>query len=236
MALLLFDIDGTLLRPAGLGRRAFEAAVRDLYGEPSATAFLYDGLLDTQIARRTLGLLGVSATDERVDALLSSYLAHLAASPAPDAEGLRCPGVSRVLEEAAERGHHAALLTGNLREGAQIKLAFAGLTRHFQENGPESPLLGAFARDAAERWELVAVALDRCRRAFSRPFRRGEIWVVGDSARDVEAARRAGVRCAAVATGLAPFEALRALSPDLLLADLQDPEPLWRAVERGGGP
>lgn len=234
MALLLFDIDGTLLRPVGLGRSAFTRAVGELYGVPQGEAFLYDGLLDTQIARRTLGLLGVAVTEEAVDQLLGVYLDKLGGTPSPGPEALLCPGVVPLLEALRLRGHRTALLTGNLREGAGIKLGMAGIDRYFRTDGPLSPLLGAFARDARERWQLVAVAVSRSEEVFAETFAPAETWVVGDSARDVEAARRAGVRCAAVATGLSPYDSLRSLGPDALLSDLADPAPLWRAVEAGG--
>jgi phosphoglycolate phosphatase len=234
MALLLFDIDGTLLRPVGLGREAFRAAVDELYGVPQGEAFLYDGLLDTQIARRTLDLLGADPTDEAVEALLAAYLEKLAGSPSPGARGLLCAGVVPTLEAARRRGHRTALLTGNLREGAGIKLGMAGIDGYFRTDGPDGPLLGAFARDARERWELVPVAVARCESAFAESFDADRVWLVGDSARDVDAARRAGVRCTAVATGLASYESLQTLAPDLLLRDLVDSAPMWRAVEAGG--
>ena len=232
MALLLFDIDGTLLKPVGLGRGAFEAALREATGADGPVGFTFDGLLDTQIAARALEQRGRPASPEAVGRLLKSYLARLAAADPPPGD-LACPGVRSVLAGVSARGHHAALVTGNLRQGAAIKLGLASLDSHFRSDGASSPLLGAFGDEAQERWELIPLAVARCVEAFGRPFSPRETWVVGDSSRDVEAARRAGVRCAAVATGLTPYDGLAQLGPEVLLRDLADPAPLWDALEGG---
>ncbi len=228
MALLLFDIDGTLIRPMGIGRRAFERALLERYGRIPQERFPYDGMLDPQIADRTLRFLGVEPTADEVERLLGRYVENLAAERPADPAGGLCAGLPGALEEAAARGHHIALLTGNVRDGARLKLSFFGLDRFF-ENG--HGLLGAFGGDAATRAGLVPLAAERCASAFGRPFAIGETWLVGDSPRDVEAARLSGARCAAVATGWCPLDELASLDPDLTLPDLTDPAPLWRAVE-----
>lgn len=223
MALLLFDIDGTLLAPRGLGRRAFEAALRALYGRLPETAFPYDGLMDVTIAERTLALLGEAPTPEAVSALLAEYARRLPAEAPAGDDGHLCPGVPSVLDEARARGHQLGLLTGNLAATAAVKLGFFGLGGHFPA--------GAYAGDGPDRASLVPVAQARCARVSGRPFGHDETWLVGDSVHDVRAARQSGVRCAAVATGNTPAEALSAEGPDLLLPDLGDTRPLWAAVE-----
>lgn len=224
MALLLFDIDGTLLAPRGIGRRAFERALRDLYpGRDLGQRFPYDGLLDPQIARRTLDAMGLEGDEDQVGSVLDRYLTHLGEERPPTSEGYLCPGVPAVLEEASRRGHDVALLTGNVREGARTKLGFFGLGGYFPE--------GAFGEDAPERAGLVPVAMARMEAVAGRPFLRGSTWIVGDSPRDLEAARTAGVRCALVPTGGTPRSVLSDLGPDLLLDDLAHAAPLWRAVE-----
>jgi phosphoglycolate phosphatase-like HAD superfamily hydrolase len=104
-----------------------------------------------------------------------------------------------------------------------VKLGFFGLREYFPA--------GAFSGDGPDRAELVPVALARCARAYGQPFGLRETWIVGDSVHDVRAGRAGGVRCAAVATGNTPVGDLSAEAPDLLLADLSDPRPLWVALE-----
>jgi phosphoglycolate phosphatase-like HAD superfamily hydrolase len=231
VALLLFDIDGTLIRPTGMGRRAFEEALRDLHGRLPAAPFPYDGMLDPQIAEKTLSSMGLAPTPSAVDRLLDLYLEHLQNERPSDPAASLCPGLPGLLDQAPHRGHHLGLLTGNLHEGARTKLSFVELSRYFRVPGDDGRLLGAFGGDAQQRWDLVAVAVARCERAFGRPFSASETWIVGDSPRDVLAARTAGVRCAAVATGLASFQTLADLAPDVLLTDLADPSALWLGVE-----
>lgn len=231
MALLLFDIDGTLIRPMGMGRRAFEQALRDLHGRLSAEPFPYDGMLDPQIAEKTLSSLGLAPTSSAVDRLLDLYLERLQDERPSDPAGILCPGFPGLLEQAPRRGHHLGLLTGNLHEGARTKLSFVELSGYFRAPGEDGRLLGAFGGDAQQRCDLVAVAVARCERAYGRSFQASETWIVGDSPRDVQAARTAGVRCAAVATGLASLQTLADLAPDLLLSDFADPSALWSALE-----
>lgn len=231
MALLLFDIDGTLIRPMGMGRRAFEQALRDLHGRLPSEPFPYDGMLDTQIAAQSLSSLGLAPTSSAVDRLLDRYLERLQDERPQDPAAFLCPGFPGLLEQAPRRGHYLGLLTGNLREGARTKLGFVELSEYFRAAGDDGRLLGAFGGDAQQRWDLVAVAVARCERAYGRHFHASETWLVGDSPRDVQAARTAGVRCAAVATGLASLQTLAGLAPDLLLSDFADPSALWSAVE-----
>ena len=128
MGLLLFDIDGTMIRPLGLGRRAFESALRITYGRlPEGESFPYDGLLDPQIARRTLEAMDIEPTHDEIGLILAAYVDCLGKRPPPDAGAILCPGFPGLLEEAAARRHSIALLTGNIRQGAEAKLTLAGL-------------------------------------------------------------------------------------------------------------
>lgn len=226
MALLLFDIDGTLLAPRGLGRHAFEKAVRARYGRLPETSFAFDGLMDTAIARETLRLLGVPPEDHAVHSLLGSYAELLPEERPADPQGHLCPGVPEILDDARRRGHHLGLLTGNLAQTAQTKLQFVDLQHHFPT--------GAFAGDGAERADLVPVALARCEEVHGRAFSPEETWVIGDSIHDIRAAKQAGVFVAAVATGNTPAALLAAERPHLLLEDLSQAQRLWEAVEHLG--
>jgi phosphoglycolate phosphatase len=231
MALLLFDIDGTLMRPRDIGRRAFNAALLALYGRlPEAPPFPYDGMLDTEIARRTLVQMGLQPTRPEVTRLLEAYVSRLPEEAPSDRTSHLCPGFPTSLDRAAAEGHRLGLLTGNVRAGAQAKLGFVGLARYFSIGAGTGDLLGAFGEDASERWGLVPRAMERCSEAFGAPFARTSVWLIGDSKRDVEAARRAGVKCAAVATGHTEAEALLAMEPDFFLADFSDPEPFFAAL------
>lgn len=224
MSLLLFDIDGTLLAPRDMGRRAFERALGERHPRrPLPERFPYDGLLDPEIVSRTLSLMGLPSGEREVRDLLRAYLRHLEAERPGSRDGYLCPGVPAVLDEASRRGHGLGVLTGNVEAGARLKLDFFGLGGYFSG--------GAFGEDAPVRAGLVAVALARVGREGGGRYGLAETWIVGDSPRDLAAAREARVRCALVATGTTPRSELTKLNADLLLDDLSDTSPLWEAVE-----
>ncbi len=234
MALILFDIDGTLLRPLGVGRSAFQGAIGTFTGRSVLLPdFPYDGLLDTDIAAKTLRMLGEPHGTEAVSSLLDLYLDDLEKSvPVPISE-FRCLGIPALLDMALSRNHSIGLVTGNVKRGAAIKLSMAGLLPYFSTVPNNGALTGAFGDEAPDRTALVSAAVNNCRRHFCTNFALGETWVVGDSPRDVEAASMAGVHCVAVSTGLTSFKALSGLNPDLLLHNLTSFEQFFRAVEDG---
>jgi len=109
-----------------------------------------------------------------------------------------------------------ALLTGNVEEGARLKLGHVGITDWFDFS------LSCFGNDDADRYRLPAIALERARRALGRPLAGGQLVLVGDSEHDVLCGRSVGARSVAVCTGWTPVAVLRALRPHALLPDLSD--------------
>ncbi len=209
--LILFDIDGTLVRLAGAGRRSMEMAFERLYGVPDAFAGVdFRGSLDPRIlaaARRAHGIPESTTEDAR---FLQAYLEALETSLDPDRrpEQHLCPGVEAALDHLSA-DHALGLATGNWREGARRKLGAFGLWDRFS--------VGGFGEDGAERADLVRVAR---RRAETRGLDARRVAVVGDTPADVESARRAGAAAVAVCTGWNSEDDLRACEPDLLLPDL----------------
>jgi phosphoglycolate phosphatase len=220
MLLVLWDVDGTLVDTAGHGRGAFEAAFREVVGRPLEAEVDYAGRTDHQIA--TAMLEGVEDADGHLPRLLERLVPALEARiERMREEGGAYPGVPEVLGALAGREDVAqSLLTGNLEANAAVKLRAFGLERHFDFE------LGAYGSDPHEgRSDLVAIARERAGAKLGRPV---EPVLVGDTPRDVEAAREGGVRVVAVATGFSAEQALRESQPDVLLRDLSD---TGRAVE-----
>jgi len=122
--------------------------------------------------------------------------------------------VRALLAELAARGEPLGLCTGNSATGARIKLEHVGLWRFFP--------FGGFGSDDIDRSQIVRVALQRARAACGRDFAPDEVLVVGDTPRDIAAARAAGVRVAAVATGPHSRAALAAHHPDALFTSLEE--------------
>jgi phosphoglycolate phosphatase-like HAD superfamily hydrolase len=208
--LVLWDIDGTLVRTAGHGRYAFEEAFRAVVGrEPEPVD--YAGRTDKQIA-----LTMLAGEHDHLPRVLEELAGALELrKEAMRAEGYAYPGVPEVLAALHRRDDVInSLLTGNIQANAVVKVSAFGLERWLDFD------VGAYGSDPhEERSELVAVARERAAAKYGEPT--GAV-LVGDTPLDVRAAKEAGARAVAVATGFAEPEALRASGPDAYLDDLSD--------------
>ena len=225
MLLVLWDIDGTLVDSAGHGRHAFEEAFEAVMGGVPDWVE-YAGRTDHQIALSMLEGSDHSLTDgsDPLPAVLDQLAEKLAARrDLIAAEGHVYPGVPETLAALHEHdGVVNSLLTGNIEANAAVKVGAFGLDRWLDFEA------GAYGSDPHERRsDLVAVARERAADRYGEPT--GAV-LVGDTPLDVLAAREAGARAVAVATGFADLDALRASEPDALLQDLSDTEAAIRAI------
>jgi phosphoglycolate phosphatase len=213
----LFDIDGTLVDAHGAGRAAFDAVMRAHHDVADASAGIrYGGKTDPAIVDEIfVARLGRPATPDERAAFLAAYIPELVARLAT--------GV-RVLDGAVDsleflRGRaRLGVATGNIREGADAKLAAAGLAGRFE--------LGGYGCDSHVRAELVARAIERARELGDVT----EVVVVGDTIHDIAAARACGATVCAVATGSDPASALG--HADAVFASLGE-LPAWHAARFG---
>lgn len=224
-AAVLFDLDGTLLTTGGAGRRAMDGAVREVLGLPNGLgAMRLDGMTDRGIVREAVHLAGRACTEAEIDRVLERYLELLHGNIESCTEYVVLPGVSEAVQALRERGLAVGLGTGNVERGARIKLERSGLNPHFP--------FGGFGCDAEDRAELLAAGVRRAEAALGRKLSAAEVWIIGDTPKDIAAARRIGARVLAVATGHWDVEALRAHAPDALVPDLSHPDALARLVAR----
>ncbi len=214
-ALVLFDIDGTLVRRAGPHHReALERAIRQITGIQTTTDGIpVQGMLDRDIV--TLMLRQAGASEAFVRRNMPAIVARaqrIYARSCPDLRSKVCPGARMLLYRLFRRGVVSGLVTGNLTAIGWKKMERAGLRRYLR--------FGAFAELARDRAGLVRIAVRTARR---------EGWIngtspialIGDHPNDIRAARANGVRSIAVATGLAPADELAAHSPDVLVPDMR---------------
>lgn len=215
--LLLFDVDGTLVRGANDAHRAaLQGALAQIHGvEPESMwqSVAVAGRTDGEIARAVLLRAGISAEriDDRADAVqeLSCRL-HAELCP-PDLSDTVLPGVPALLAWLAERPEvRLGLVTGNFEPIARLKLARAQIGRFFQAGQ------GGFGSDNEDRAALPAIARRRAGSVGS-PYRRANTIVIGDTPRDIACARADGVRCVAVATG--PYGPDQLREADAVAAD-----------------
>lgn len=222
--LVLWDIDGTLIRSGGAGERALVASLRD---EFNIVGTLEDvevaGRTDPWIARRVLAKFSLPDTRENIDRYLGGYLRALPSELAnPDAVTL--PGVRQLLTHLALRGNVAqGLLTGNLRRGAEIKLSHHNLWGHFA--------FGAFADDSETRNELGPFAVRRAAAHHAVEFSADRVVVIGDTPHDIACGKIIGARTIAVATGSFKVEELRQQEPTAVFADLSDTDAVLAAID-----
>jgi phosphoglycolate phosphatase-like HAD superfamily hydrolase len=213
-ALILFDIDGTLVRRAGPHhRQALVDAVRGVTGAATTTEGIpVHGMLDPDIL--TLMLRGAGFGQAEIASAMSRIIEaaqDLYEASVPDLRDKTCPGVVPLLEQLRSRDTVLALVTGNLTRIGWRKLERAGLRDYF--------LFGAFGEMAATRGGLAKLAIEKALRegliaADSR------MALIGDAPQDIRAAQENGIRSIAVRTGITPPGDLEACSPDLLLDDL----------------
>jgi len=209
--LYLFDIDGTLLDAHGSGRGAFDDVMLELHGVANASLGIrYGGKTDHAIIDELFrARLGRAATAEDRETFLRTYVPKLAHKMA--ANGVRVlDGAVAALEYLAPRAR-LGVATGNIREGAEAKLAAAGLSGWFE--------LGGYGCDSMLRPELVA-------RAIARAGNVTEVIVVGDTIHDISAARACGATACAVATGSDSADALA--HADVVFRSLSE-LPAWHA-------
>lgn len=219
-ALVLFDIDGTLLLTGRAGLRAMESTFQELFGIGDAFAGVSAaGRTDSFLVSQALVRSGLPDTSEAHASFREVYVRKLAREihePGSGRKGLM-PGVADLLTAAdAHAALHLALLTGNYREAAAVKLRYFSLWDYFG--------FGAFSDDAADRNLLVPIAQARAGDHGIPADARGNVVVIGDTPFDIECAKVAGARAIAVATGGHSREELARAGADVTFDDLSDTE------------
>lgn len=216
-----FDIDGTLIRTGGAGQRAFALAGEAAFGIPDGTRHMnFAGRTDTSLVREFLTYHGLEATPARFRRFFDHYLRllepELRARP-----GSPCRGVIPFLDALAALASppRLGLLTGNIRQGAEVKLRHFGLWGRFE--------IGAYGDDSEDRNQIARVALERARSLVGADLAPEEMLVVGDTIHDVRCGQAVGARVLGVGTGGGGIEELRAAGADWVVRDLTEADPAW---------
>jgi phosphoglycolate phosphatase len=214
--LLLFDIDGTLMRKSGpQHREVLVDAVRVVTGLITTTGQIpVQGMLDRDILAWMLRDGGASASRiKRAMPEIVREAQRLYTARCPDLRQKVCPGVRALLARITRRRIKTGLVTGNLSAIGWMKVERAGIKQHFA--------FGAFAEQGKDRATLAARAIAQARRE-KWIGKDSPIALFGDHENDILAAKANGIRSVAVATGISQPAALAALKPDFLLSDLRN--------------
>lgn len=230
--LLLFDVDGTLVLTGRAGVRAMNRAFEDVFGVPDGLSGLkFAGRTDFAIISEAIALHDHATADVQathLETFRTCYLGHLAREILADVPG-KCvlPGVRPLLDALAGRADVVcALLTGNYRDGARIKLSYFDLWRYFE--------WGAFGESTGNRNDLLVHALDEAARRGHGRFAPDDVVVIGDTPHDIACAQSGGARSIGVATGPHSTGELAALGATHVFEDLGETSAVIAAFELGG--
>jgi phosphoglycolate phosphatase-like HAD superfamily hydrolase len=224
--LVLWDVDGTLIDNGGVSKLAYARGFEALTGRAPSEPVITDGRTDPAIFRSLLTRHGITVTDEllaRVPEVMSEALTSLV--PQLRERGRAMPGaLDAIAALAMERGVIQSLLTGNIAPNGHTKVATFGIGAGLDVE------VGGYGSDHEERSELVAAALHKTQMRYGLVIPPARVVLIGDTPRDVEAARRSGSYAIGVATGR--FDTVRLLDEgaDRVLTDLRDTDALVAAV------
>jgi len=217
MKLLLFDIDGTILLSGGAATRAANRAFKKIYGIPNVMEGIKpDGKTDPIILREMFyKSLERGFLPEEAITVFKEYLIFLQ-EEIVDSQGFRImPGIPEILQTLSEREDVIlGIATGNIEEGAWIKLMRAGLDSYFK--------FGGFGSDSEDRGQLIRTAIERGKTLVSHNGEFEKIFVIGDTPFDIVHGREAGARTVAVATGSYSAYDLDMYNPDHLFESFSD--------------
>lgn len=232
MRILLWDIDGTLIRSARPGgyKEYTIPVLEELFGTAGQLADMHvSGMTDMQIFIEALGNHGVTHDDvrERMHVLserLTAEAKKITGNGVTFFELL--PGVRETLEALDQHPRYAsALLTGNIEPMAYLKMELVGLEKFFT-------LPGAFGNESHLRRDLPALAAERIRKHLQLDLPPEHFIVIGDTPNDIDCARHFGARAVAVGTGrFYSNDEILQHSPDKFLPDLTDTDAVIRTLD-----
>lgn len=227
--LILWDVDGTLVRAGPAARDAFDLAVASVIGRDAIDHGIHmSGKTDPQIALEILAAMAVSDDEARrhLPAVLQALERQLEAAVGTiRRDGRVLPGVRDLLFRLHSRPDVAqSVLTGNLAANARLKLGAFGLDRYLDLE------VGAYGSDDADRTKLVPIALAKLEALRGVRLEPEAVWVVGDTPNDLACARAGGARCLLVGTGVLGGRELDGLDPDAMFDDLADTAEVERVL------
>lgn len=220
MRAVLFDVDGTLVKAGGAGRRALNRAVYRLYGFADVcSTFSLAGRMDLDNFR--LAFLNAVRRKPAAEELARIEAAYLELLPGEVDRAVRLgtyaevPGASKLVRALSRRRDVlVGLGTGNVEEGARIKLGPSGLLKYFR--------FGGFGTDGPSRAHMLKTAVRRAEALARRKIKPPHVCAIGDTPRDVRAGRKAGLRTGAVTDGFGDEKAVRRMRPDFLARDFSE--------------
>lgn len=226
MRLLLFDIDGTLIRSNSAGRSVMAYALETVYGTAGP---IEDYRMGGKTDRRIIAdlLTAVNIPKAKIEAGLPEVyrlMTEKGAEIFPERDMRVCPGIETLLATLQTRPDAVVgLLTGNIEGVAPLKLAAAGIE-------PSQFRLGAYGSDHADRNKLPQVAMQRANELTGCTFIGANTTIIGDTPADILCARAGNATAVAVASGWHAAHTLNDHHPDFLFESFTDTSTVLEAL------
>lgn len=220
--LVLFDLDGTLVTTGGAGCQALIKGMEKLYGKkPVFEHSLISGRTDFDNFTIVYGLLhkGKKPTATELKKMEKAYVDQLPSEVHALVRAKKydlIPGVDKFLKELAkDKDVVLALGTGNVEKAAYIKLEPSGLGKYFT--------VGGWGTDGHTREDMLKAAVKRAEKKFKIKFEPDQVYVIGDTHRDICAAKNCGFHNAVITTGLGDPQKIMRAAAELEVANFKDP-------------
>jgi phosphoglycolate phosphatase-like HAD superfamily hydrolase len=216
MKLILFDVDGILIKEGSIHIDYWKIIVRRHFGVSVSTDDIYkSGKTDRQILVELLANKGVrtKASDPRIERAIGD-IGPIVKRSIKGKKLEKIANIERLIKLLRKNGIVIGLLTGNTPGKSEAKLRSAGLWKYFK--------IGAFGDATIKRSKLVPIAIKNAKNETGTTFRKGNVFLIGDTIRDVRCAKEGKVKSIAVATGKESIEQLKNEKPDYLFKDFSN--------------
>lgn len=224
--LILFDVDGTLITRCRLHEESFSVAFKKVFGiDADINEISPIGKTDKKIIIEVMKNRGLSEEQilSRLPEFYQAMIKHVEEKIWSDNSFKPIDRVKELLEELKKKGYVLGLVTGNLEKLASLKLRKLGLLGFFK--------VGGFGESSENREELIQKAIYRAEEKYGSKFQKKYVLIIGDTPKDIEAAKKAGVKAIAFSTGPFQLKELKRHNPDYLFKDFSDKESIIKAIE-----
>ena len=213
MKLALFDIDGTLIQRTGV--ESMPPIIKEFYGIDVKELKKYDGSTSYGILKAYLEAEGLYEPHKQNRFKLAlAGAGDVCKKTYENVDIQPVDNVETILQEIEDLFVFTGLVTGNTYEMSRVKMENAGLWNYFT--------WGAYGGNTEHREDIITDAINQATEKYQMDFPKENIYVIGDTQKDITAANSVGVQSVGVATGKVSYEDLEAVEPDYLFADYKD--------------